>query len=153
MKKLALTFCFLTPFGLLGGWALVPGHLGVAVAGFTFFAGWLTKYPNFLGINGEVLAGMICIVGASFIPPLAGLLCLGDRSPNKKLLGALFAWELVFFVAILYRLDALAWLFLFDGGLTNIPFLDRLSQVAAPLLRAVGFIGMAALTILKRTFR
>lgn len=106
MKRfLWLLPCWLAPLSLRAAWVAVADHLGLALGGYEFFVGWLTKYPNFGPYNRDVLLGMICVVGLALLPPVFGVLALCIYSTPLWVLRTLAVSQAILYVPVLVRLD------------------------------------------------
>lgn len=135
--------CLLAPLATIYPWAVVPSHLGMAVGGLPLFLGWLTRYPNFGPVNGEILLGIGCVLGASAMPVLFAE--LARRRPGRPglLLGVLLL-GLVPYVPVLLRLD----IELVLAGILGVPSLFSDAPISMPWLaagpgmRALGVVGM-----------
>lgn len=136
-RRVLASPALLSPLSLLFPWAAAPGHLGLAVGGPSFFRTWLTKYPSLGPVNGEVLAGILCLLGAAFLPCLFAHLWL--RCAQRRWLLAVAALGLLCWVPVAVRLDV---------ALTFTGFLAAESGAwAGPLLRAAATIGMSYLAV------
>lgn len=134
LQGLALVVpCFTAPLAALYGWAVVPPRIpGIGVAGPDYFVHWLTRYPNLGPVNGEVLAGILCILGASAIPVAYGFYRLYVGRPRRLVLGLLLGFQLLAFVPVLMFLDQQLLLLAWYG----MPQMDRPIYLAwGPLLR------------------
>lgn len=98
-----LSPCVLAPLAVLHAWTVglkAPGTFG----GFCFFLHWLTKYPNLGPVNWEVLLGILCVLGSSFIPALFALYAV-SRAPRRLVVLILVAGGLLCYGAVLVYLD------------------------------------------------
>jgi hypothetical protein len=104
VERLLTVAPLLAPFALLFPWAVVPGKLGVGLAGPRFFLHWVTKYPTLGPVNAEVLMGMLCLVAVAVLPAAAASYWLaGGRRTAVTLV--LAACTVVAYVPVLVRLD------------------------------------------------
>ncbi len=98
-----LAQCSLTPLGLLAAWTVAPGLF--SYGGAKYFIDWLTKHPNFGPLNGEVLLGTICIIGASLSPVIFSKVSLRDAGSSGRDSRAALVVHLVFYLPVVWCLD------------------------------------------------
>lgn len=91
---------FLTPIAVTGHWAMI----GFGFGGYGAFVHWLTKYPNIGPVNYEVLLGIICVLGSSFIPVVFAVYNLFSTR-RTRMLPILLVFELILYGAVFIRLD------------------------------------------------
>jgi hypothetical protein len=105
----ALSPCLIATLSVLYPWTVAPGKGFPAVGGFSYFIGWLTKYPNWGPINYEVLLGILCMLGASSIPVAFALYHVQARPPRAGVLGTILLLDLVAFIPLVIYLDFDHW--------------------------------------------
>lgn len=98
-----LLLCSTAPLALLYPWVVAAGPLPGSFGGFSYFLGWLTRYPNWGPVNIEVLAGMVAVLATGFLPALAAALAVVG-TPRRVILGTI-ALALLAYVPVLVRLD------------------------------------------------
>lgn len=127
---------FVAPLALLFPWYAGPDNMGIGIGGPGFFRGWLTRHPNLGPVNYEVLCGVLCLLGAAYLPCLFALLWL--RRERSGWLLTVAGLGLLCWAPVAYRLDLL----LLMGWLSP---LTLGSLWAGPLLRATAAILMMGL--------
>lgn len=135
--------CLLAPLAVLHPWAVMPSHMGIGFGWLPSFLGWSTRYPSVGPFNAEVVAGMLCVLGASAMPVLHAR---ASRHVGPAALTALFALALVPWVPVLVRLDlelvAMAYLGVFS--LFNPEPTPFWPVAVGPAMRLLAVLGMAA---------
>lgn len=150
LNRLAvLSPCFLAPFAVLYSWVFTPGGLTGGYGGYEFFIGWLTKYPNLGSINYEVLLGMICIIGSSFVPVIFAYFNLKFVQSKKALLIGLLITNLVLFIPVFIELDIGLWITGFFGAFTIGANMtpQGIEVFYSPTLRSIPLIIMIIITV------
>jgi hypothetical protein len=145
-RRLAfLTPCLLAPLAVSSAWTVAPDHLGgAAFEGFAFFLRWLTRYPNIGPINGAVLLGIFCVLGASAVPAGFAVDVLRGHALGRRRIAAWLVLDAVAYLPVLIKLDALTVAF-YGSTLGDEPralFLPPGSASGA-ILRLSAFIAMA----------
>jgi hypothetical protein len=101
LKELVLhSPLFLSPLGITGQWVMI----GFGFGGYGTFVHWLTRYPNMGLVNYEVLLGIICVLGSSFIPVIFAVYHLVSNR-RARILVALLVFDLILYGPVLVRLD------------------------------------------------
>lgn len=108
-RSLSLVPALLAPASLLFPWAVVPGHLGLGLAGARYFVHWLTKYPSLGPINWQVGAGIVCVLGCAWLPVVFAAYVLRARAPSTVRVTALAVACVAVYVPVLLRLDLGLW--------------------------------------------
>lgn len=144
-----LSPCFLAPLAVIYPWAVVPGNLGVGLAGFQFFLVWLNKYPNAGPVNIQVMLGIICVILACWLPTLfAFIYSVQSRTLNRKLV-ILCGAQIVIMVPIIINLDfGLLWCGIIGFSGFGDEFKTREVMAATgPLFRLISMVIMVKLTV------
>jgi len=77
--------CYTIVSSLFAPWAIVPSKLpGLGFTDWKYFLTWLYKYPNFYGINFEVLLGICCLVGVAITPTAWATLNILNKSSRLQ---------------------------------------------------------------------
>lgn len=100
-----LALCGWAPLAVIPPWALTSGKIWIGYGGFGYFLSWLTKYPNLGPVNYEVLLGILCMLGACFLPWLFAILAVGNWLTVRRA-WVLLALQLIAFVPWLIEIDA-----------------------------------------------
>ena len=145
-----VTPCFFAPLSVLHVWALVPGNLGVAMAGFEYFVTWCTKYPNFGPVNREVVLGTLCVLGAGAVPVGFGLYAVLSQKRRLAAFATWFALDLVAFVPVFIELDIPLWTLSVAGLPTILGTATVPTLLYGPLLRTLPLISMVAVMARRR---
>lgn len=137
---------FVAPLALLFPWYAGPDNMGIGIGGQGFFRDWLTKHPNLGPSNYEVLCGVLCLLGAAYLPCLFAILWL--RRKRRGWLLTVSGLGLLCWAPVVYRLD----LMLVASSLSP---LTPGALWAGPLLRATAAVLMTglALGVLRRRTR
>lgn len=140
----------LAPLALLCPWAAVPDHLGVGFGGPRLFIHWLTKYPNAGPINAEVLAGILCVLGAAVAPLALGIYRLAGGARRSVALSLALA-TLVAYVPVLLRLDVDLVRFGLLGAPSLVGPVESHEALGGPLVR--GLAALASVVVALRAAR
>jgi hypothetical protein len=152
IRSFVLVGCFIcavTPLSVMYPWVAAPDNMGMGFGGYAFFLDWLTKYPNFLRINIEVLLGIICVILSSMVPAVFCYLYTSGK-PYQKGLFILAFIEISTFIPVFFKLD---WLMILLGtcGIFRLggTHSNNLVVLAGPFLKLLSFIFMMIVILLK----
>jgi hypothetical protein len=98
----ALGPCLLAPLAIIAPWAVVPSRLGPAHAGLRFFVAGLSQGP----VHVEILLGLCGVLLSAALPAAFAAHALAAREPSARALRLLALGQLVAYVPVLLRLDA-----------------------------------------------
>jgi hypothetical protein len=144
VRMLALGVCGMAPLAVIYPWVCVPDNLGIGYAGYRFFLEWLHKHGP--AVNMKVLAGIACVLLASFVPAVYVVLCRVNKPRCRRTtIVILLLIETAAYIPVLVKLD---WfLLLFSAvDLTGDPI-----AASGPLLRLAALFAMALNTVLEFT--
>jgi len=112
-----LHLCFLAPFALWYPWVITRGSGGgnAGFGGFLYFVEWLSKHPNFAGVNIQVLIGLACMLAVSLLPAIYAFHALSEK-PRMGMLLTIYSVCLIAFMPVFIRLDLMLWISGFSGA-------------------------------------
>lgn len=127
---------FLSPLAVTGQWAMI----GAGFGDYGTFIHWLTRYPNMGPLNYEVLLGMICVLGASFIPVVFAVYHLLSMK-RAIILATILIFDLILYGAVFAKLD-------FDSLYVCQCFIYLPIAIGGPVLRMVPIPFMIYFTLI-----